>query len=85
MAENLPPSDSITPELMSRIEESRIEGIVIESTYNWYWLVDSLMERDHKVHLANTAAIQQYSGLKETPALSKNRKTMTLTDLASCC
>jgi hypothetical protein len=30
MAENLPPSDSITPELMSRIEESRIEGIVIE-------------------------------------------------------
>jgi hypothetical protein len=30
VAENLPPSDSITPELMSRIEESRIEGIVIE-------------------------------------------------------
>jgi len=69
MAENLPPSDSITPELMSRIEESRIEGIVIESTYNWYWLVDGLMERDHKVHLANTAAIQQYN----TPTTTRTR------------
>jgi transposase len=45
---------------------SSIEGIVVESTYNWYWLVDGLMERDHRVHLANTAAIQQYEGLKYT-------------------
>jgi transposase len=41
-----------------------IVGLVVESTYNWYWLVDGLMEAGHKVHLANTAAIQQYSGLK---------------------
>ena len=46
--------------------QSRIEGIVVESTYNWYWLVDGLMERGHRVHLANTAAIEQYSGLKYT-------------------
>jgi len=39
---------------------------VVESTYNWYWLVDGLMERGHVVHLANTAAIQQYEGLKYT-------------------
>jgi transposase len=39
---------------------------VVESTYNWYWLVDGLMERGHRVHLANTAAIEQYSGLKYT-------------------
>jgi len=39
-------------------------GLVVESTYNWYWLVDGLMEAGFKVHLANTAAIQQYSGLK---------------------
>jgi transposase len=45
---------------------SRIEGIVVESTYNWYWLVDGLMEQGHRVHLANTAAIQQYNGLKYT-------------------
>ena len=41
-----------------------IQGIVIESTFNWYWLVDGLQESGYKVHLANTTAIQQYSGLK---------------------
>jgi len=46
--------------------QSRVEGIVVESTYNWYWLVDGLMEQGYKVHLANTAAIQQYNGLKYT-------------------
>ena len=43
-----------------------IEGLVVESTYNWYWLVDGLMDAGFKVHLANTAAIQQYSGLKHS-------------------
>ena len=43
-----------------------IQGIVVESTYNWYWLVDGLMEKGHVMHLANTAAIQQYQGLKYT-------------------
>ena len=41
-----------------------LQGLVIESTYNWYWLVDGLMESGFKVHLANTAATEQYSGLK---------------------
>ncbi len=41
-----------------------ISGLVFESTYNWYWLVDALMEAGYRVHLANTAAIIQYSGLK---------------------
>lgn len=48
------------------VYQSRLEGIVVESTYNWYWLVDGLMERGYKMHLANTAAIQQYEGLKYT-------------------
>src|SRR3990170_3050936 len=43
-----------------------LQGIVVESTYNWYWLVDGLMDQGHRVHLANTAAIQQYKGLKYT-------------------
>ncbi len=43
-----------------------LEGVVVESTYNWYWLVDGLIEQGHKVHLANTAAIRQYEGLKYT-------------------
>jgi transposase len=41
-----------------------LAGLVVESTYNWYWLVDALMEAGYRVHLANTAAIVQYSGLK---------------------
>lgn len=41
-------------------------GVVVESTYNWYWLVDGLMDNGHMVHLANPSAIQQYEGLKHT-------------------
>lgn len=43
-----------------------IEGIVVESTFNWYWLVDGLMEAGYRVHLANPSAIKQYEGLKYT-------------------
>ena len=46
--------------------EKDLEGLVVESTYNWYWLVDGLMEVGYRVHLANTAAIVQYEGLKYT-------------------
>ena len=42
----------------------QIKGIVVESTYNWYWLVDGLMGTGYKVHLANPSAIKQYEGLK---------------------
>jgi transposase len=44
--------------------EDAIEGLVVESTYNWYWLADGLMAAGYRVHLANTAAIVQYEGLK---------------------
>ena len=44
--------------------KGEIVGIAVESTYNWYWLVDTLMEEGYRVHLANPAAIQQYSGMK---------------------
>jgi len=43
-----------------------MRGVAVESTYNWYWLVDGLMDQGHRIHLANTAAIQQYEGLKYT-------------------
>jgi len=36
-----------------------LQGIVVESTYNWYWLVDGLMAAGYRVHLANTTAIEQ--------------------------
>jgi transposase len=41
-----------------------IVGIAVESTFNWYWMVDGLMDWDYPVHLANPSAMQQYSGLK---------------------
>ena len=43
-----------------------IEGVVVESTFNWYWLVDGLMGNGYKVHLANPCAIKQYDGLKHS-------------------
>jgi len=46
--------------------QADIMGVVVESTYNWYWLVDGLMEAGYRVHLANPAAMQQYNGLKYT-------------------
>ena len=39
-------------------------SVAIESTINWYWLVDGLMEAGYQVHLVNTAAVKQYEGLK---------------------
>ena len=41
-----------------------IAGVVVESTYNWYWLVDGLVAEKYAVHLANPSAIQKYTGLK---------------------
>lgn len=44
--------------------KEEIEGVVVESTFNWYWLVDGLMEDGYRAHLANPSAIKQYEGLK---------------------
>jgi len=41
-------------------------GIVIESTFNWYWLVDGLRENGYQPRLGNPAAMEQYNGLKNT-------------------
>jgi transposase len=46
--------------------KSELAGVVVESTYNWYWLVDGLQDAGFHVHLANTAAIKQYDGLKHS-------------------
>lgn len=52
--------------ILSALEPHRaaLTGIVVESTFNWYWLVDGLMDAGYKVHLANPGAMQQYRGLK---------------------
>ncbi|HWX35000.1 MAG TPA: IS110 family transposase [Steroidobacteraceae bacterium] len=43
-----------------------IRGIAVESTFNWYWLVDGLMDAGYPVMLVNTAKARQYEGLKHT-------------------
>ena len=56
------------PEMLQALApyQAALQGVVVESTYNWYWLVDGLLEAGYRVHLANTAALQQYEGLQYT-------------------
>lgn len=41
-----------------------LKAVAVESTYNWYWLVDGLMDAGYPVRLANPAAMKEYTGLK---------------------
>jgi transposase len=43
-----------------------LKGIVVESTYNWYWLADLLQEDGYRVHLSHPVANEQYKGLKHS-------------------
>lgn len=43
-----------------------LAGVVVESTFNWYWLVDGLKAAGFTMHLANTTAIKKYEGLKHS-------------------
>ena len=54
--------------VLSALEAYRSElaGIAVESTYNWYWLVDGLQAAGYRVHLVNTSAVKQYEGLKHS-------------------
>jgi transposase len=51
-----------------------LSGCVVESTYNWYWLVDGLMDAGFQVHLAHTGAMPQYAGLKYSNDFSDARQ-----------
>jgi transposase len=44
--------------------KKRLEQVAVESTYNWYWLVDGLQALRYPVVLANPAGMEQYSGIK---------------------
>ena len=66
MAEKRLPND--LAKILELLEPWReeIAGVVVESTFNWYWLVDGLQAAGFKVHLANTTAIKTYEGLKHS-------------------
>ena len=44
----------------------QVEAIAVESTFNWYWLVDGLMAAGYQVRLVNTVAVKVYDGCKYT-------------------
>ena len=47
--------------------QDQLKGLVVESTYNWYWLIDGLMDAGYDcLHLANPSAMKQYEGIKHT-------------------
>jgi len=48
----------------------QVAGVAVESTYNWYWLVDGLREAGYEVELVNPAAVKKYEGLKHTDDVS---------------
>ena len=50
--------------------KSKLVTVAVESTYNWYWLVDGLMDQGYPVVLANPAAIDQYDGIKDANDLT---------------
>lgn len=54
------------PVVLGALEPYReqLVGVAVESTYNWYWLVDGLLDHGHRPRLVNTAAVPQYAGLK---------------------
>ena len=54
--------------ILGALEPHRGElaGVVVEATYNWYWLVDGLQAAGYRVHLANTTAMKRYEGLKHS-------------------
>lgn len=42
----------------------QLQSMAVESTFNWYWLVDGLRAEGYEIDLANPAQIEQYSGIK---------------------
>jgi transposase len=44
--------------------KAQLQSMAVESTFNWYWLVDRLQAQGYSIDLANPAQIEQYSGIK---------------------
>jgi transposase len=42
----------------------QLQSMAVESTFNWYWLVDGLRAQGYGIDLANPAKIEQYNGIK---------------------
>ena len=56
-----------------RAFEEGIDSLVVESTFNWYWLVDGLVDHGFDVRLCNPAKADRYDGLKYSDDFSDAR------------
>jgi transposase len=70
------------PEIVKRIESYKGQlQIAVETTFNWYWLVDGLQEAGYDVRLAHALGVRLISGSKiktdrrDALALAKLLKT----------
>jgi transposase len=46
--------------------QKHVKAVAVESTFNWYWLVDGLMDAGYEVKLVNTCKVKVYEGFKHT-------------------
>jgi transposase len=56
------PNDLVTIRAAPQQVAAGLQGIVVESAFNWYWLVNGLQEAGYTVHPDNTTASKQYKG-----------------------
>lgn len=56
------------PKVISALKPFKedLHGVAVESTFNWYWLVDGLDDNQFNTLLVNPAAVKQYDGIKHT-------------------
>jgi len=60
------------PLVLDSLEPFRqqLRVVAVESTFNWYWLVDGLREHGYPVVLAHPSEMEQYHGIKEADDLT---------------
>jgi hypothetical protein len=64
VAEKRLPNDLHTILAYLAPDHAELTGLVVESTYHWYGLVDGLCEAGDRVHLAHPTAIKPDEGRK---------------------
>ena len=52
------PNDLAITKAALEPHRAELVAVAVESTFNWYWLVDGLMETGYAVRLVNTAAVR---------------------------
>jgi len=79
LSKRLPNSLDTVLAVLEPFRQQLGDGVVVESTFNWYWLVDGLNDNGYRARLANPAAMEQYNGLKNT---DDKTDTFFLTELS---